>query len=275
MTSPIASQTLLAAQVAASTVRSGSTPGGGAAASAGATSNSTASSSSANTESGTPSATDIVSAKAAAANSATYSFASVTQNARTVLDAGERAYGKQPDMYTTATQWDQTFGGMDRRSLYAVASNSGGQFSVQEQGYAKEVMFDQVSAAMRAGSANPPYADTTSMGNAIAFLNNVSPEEKQSPLWALTMAGAKTGYNVLASEEGKPQVADDGTNPLVKVLMAAMKAAQYDPSKDRTTAGGDSLASILSNPWAKGFEDQIQAAYAAAVPQGSVVNLTV
>jgi hypothetical protein len=216
----------------------------------------------------------IAAAQAAAANSASYSFSTVAQNARTVLDAGEQQYGKQPNMYTTGSQWQQIFGGMDRRSLYAVASNQGGQFSTQEQQTASFFMNKQLSDVVgNVGSMPNENDQMNAFGNYISFLNNVSPEEKQSPEWAMGMASGKTSYNDLASDLGQPQQTYDGTNPLITVLMSAMKAAQYDPSKDITTAGGDSLSSILSNPWAKGFEPQIQAAYAAAIPNGSSVNV--
>lgn len=63
-------------------------------------------------------------------------------------------------------------------------------------------------------------------------------------------------------------------HPLVKVLMAAMKAGQSDASTDKTTATPTSLQGLQSQPWAKGFETQIQAAYTATIPQGSAINIT-
>jgi hypothetical protein len=56
--------------------------------------------------------------------------------------------------------------------------------------------------------------------------------------------------------------------------MAAMKAGQSDPSTTKISAAPNDLQGILSQPWAKGFESQIQSAYAATVSQGSSINIS-
>jgi hypothetical protein len=124
---------------------------------------------------------------------------------------------------------------------------------------------------------NAPGGDARS--NAAGFqkqidlLESASPEEKQSVGWAMNMAAARTSYNLEASDAGLP--AQDGTymSPLVKVLMAAMKAAQSDPSKDLVIGRQDTLADIKAQPWAQGFGDQIDQAYAATIPQGRLLNI--
>ena len=88
------------------------------------------------------------SAKATTASGAKKDFATVAKEARATLDAGYRKLGKTGDVYTTAEEWKTAFGGMDRRSLYAVASSAGGQFSKDEQGAAKYLMAQQQGAAM-------------------------------------------------------------------------------------------------------------------------------
>jgi hypothetical protein len=215
---------------------------------------------------------DITSIKAAASNSGSYSFDVVTQNARAVLDDGIKKLGKQPDIYTNTDQWIQIFGGMDRRSLYAVASNQGGQFITQEQQIAQYTMGQQVSQAIGNAATGSAKDDAAALQRGITFLQDVSPEEKLSIGWASGMASAMTGYNAEASEAGLPAQSYDGTNPLVKVLMAAMKAAQSDPAKDKTTGQTNTLAGILDQPWAQGFETQITSAYASLNPQGSLVD---
>ena len=56
--------------------------------------------------------------------------------------------------------------------------------------------------------------------------------------------------------------------------MAAMSSAKNAPSKDKTCAESTTLQGILAQPWAQGWQSQIQAAYASTIPQGSEVNVT-
>jgi hypothetical protein len=221
----------------------------------------------------TPDSDAIAAAKAAAANSGSYSFSAVAQSARTVLDSSEQQLGHAPDMHTNGKQWDQIFGDMDRRSLYAVASNQGNQFTVAEQQVAQNKMDAQFTAAMGNASTGSEADDMQAFGRGIAFLQSASTEEKQSVRWAAGMASAKTSYNDFASDLGQPPDNDTYSDPLLKVIMAAMKSAQSDPSKDRTIGQSDTLAEIKSQPWAQGFGDQIDAAYAASRPQGGLVDV--
>jgi hypothetical protein len=221
----------------------------------------------------TPDSDAIAAAKAAAANSGGYSFSSVAQSARTVLDSGEQQLGHAPDIYTNGKQWDQIFGNMDRRSLYAVASNQGSQFTVAEQQVARNKMDAQFTAAVGNASTGSGAGNMQAFGRGIAFLQTASPEEKQSVRWAAGMASVKTCYNDYASDLGQPPDNDTYSDPLLKVIMAAMKAGQSDPSKDRTIAQSDTLAEIKSEPWAQGFGDQIDAAYAASRPQGGLLDV--
>jgi hypothetical protein len=87
------------------------------------------------------------------------------------------------------------------------------------------------------------------------------------------MAAAMTSYNQVASDAGQPPQDDTYADPLVKVLMAAMKAAQSDPSNDETVGSEATLADIKGQPWAQGFGDQIDAAYAASRPRGALVDI--
>jgi hypothetical protein len=223
--------------------------------------------------SATPSAEDIAAAKAAAANSGSYSFSVVAQNALTTLNANIKTLGITLSDSTTGAQSQQIFGSLDRRSMYAVASNEGGQFTTLEQQMASYYMNYQLTVVQ--GNVSAAGSDSAAMAdfnNSIKFLQNVSPEEKASVGWAMDMAAAKTSYNDFAADAGEPAQTSDGTNPLVKMLMAAMKAAQSDASKDMTVGQTDTLSGILSQPWAQGFESEIQQAYAVTVRQGSSLN---
>src|ERR1700744_732865 len=134
--------------------------------------NSSAANSAAGTSSG--SAQTLKQSIAAAADSAKYSFATVGQNARTVLDAGITAYGKTPGSQTTQDQWTKIFGVMDRRSLYAVSSNQGGQFTPAEQSEAKTLMDNQLTTAgNNVSSSDPSYKQIADYTDQINYLNNV------------------------------------------------------------------------------------------------------
>lgn len=110
--------------------------------------------------------TTIKDAIAAAAKSGNFDFATVGKNARTVLDAGIADYGQTPGTQTTEQQWIKIFNGMDRRSLYSVASNQGGQFTAQEQSVAKSLMDNQLTNAGDVDSAKRPTSRLRPMANA-------------------------------------------------------------------------------------------------------------
>jgi hypothetical protein len=150
-----------------------------------------------------------------------------------------------PRAYTTQDQWTRLFGGMDRRSLYAAASNQGGQFTTLEQQMAGSMMSQQLSQVLGGvGGGGSETDHAASFKGLTDFPQNVSPEEKQSIGWAMNMASAATSYNAFARDTGQPTQDASFANPLVKVLTEAMKAAQGDPSKDRRTAWPRSRASL-------------------------------
>ena len=74
----------------------------------------------------TTSAKTVAQAIAAAANSVSYDFATVGQNARTVLNAGISAYGQTPGSQTSQQDWVTIFGGMTGvHSLPSPATRAG------------------------------------------------------------------------------------------------------------------------------------------------------
>lgn len=174
-------------------------------------------------------------ANAAAAGVARKDFATVARDARATLDAGYGKLGKTGDVYTTAEQWKTAFGGMDRRSLYAVASNAGGWFSREEQGAAKYLMAQQQGAAMGLDFGAVRFQSDPAAGYkaGIAFLDSVSDEEKASFEWAVQRAASQYAYEVLMRRDGKEPEILDSTNPVVKMVKGALDAlaATDDPSK--------------------------------------------
>jgi hypothetical protein len=175
-----------------------------------------------------PSVVVTLSSAAKAASSSAASgqedFATVANNARATLDAGYKKLGKTPDIYTNYDDWKSAFGGMDRRSLYAVASNKGGQFSKMEQDVAHEFMSDQQAAAMTA--ADPTRRDPAAAYKAgMAFLDSVSPEEKGGSFeWAQQRAVGQYGYEAAMRQKGEEPKNLDSDSPVVKMLKGALDA---------------------------------------------------
>lgn len=124
-------------------------------------------------------------------------FAEAATDARARMDAkyaAMEAAGKPFDAQSKDNADGYSLmGDLDRRSLYAVASNAGDQFTEQEQTLAKTFMNQQLSLAMgvyagpasQAASFKDPFGDDVAarFSAAQAFLDGVSKEEKQSAQW--------------------------------------------------------------------------------------------
>jgi len=175
------------------------------------------------------------SAKAAALSGPKEDFAAVARDARATLDAAYRELGKTGDIYTAAEEWKTTFAGLDRRSLYAVASDASGQFSKEEQGAAKYLMAQQQGAAMGLANGAIRFDSDPAAGYkaGIEFLGSVSEEEKAGFEWAVQRAASQYAYEVLARRDGGEPENLDSTNPVVKMIKGALDAlaATDDPSK--------------------------------------------
>ncbi|MBZ9781572.1 hypothetical protein K9857_08405 [Pseudomonas sp. REP124] len=121
-------------------------------------------------------------------------FADVALDARKRMDekyALMKDSGKPYD--NSMTDRNSLMGDLDRRSLYAVASNEGGQFTKEEIASAQELMRQQAQLATgyyvgpedqkknwRDPFANDPVGRAKA---ALNFLDNMSPEEKSTPQW--------------------------------------------------------------------------------------------
>jgi hypothetical protein len=156
-----------------------------------------------------------VSQPGAASSSKGQSFPEVATDARKRIDdkyALMKSSGKPFD--GTDTDRNSLLGDLDRRSLYAVATNEGGQFSTDEQGAAKGLMRQQerLATGYYSGPADQqkyftdPYA-TDPVGRAkaaLTFLDNMGTEEKAAPEWltqhqTLSDALAQTGSSSQAT----------------------------------------------------------------------------
>ncbi|MBY6264172.1 hypothetical protein EI613_19935 [Azospirillum sp. 412522] len=186
-------------------------------------------------------------------------FATVAKDARASLDAAFEKMGRTADNRTTDAEWKTAVAGLDRRSLYAIASNQGGQFNELEQGLAKTTMSKQVDTAM--GLDNPVAAanQTSAMSKAeIQFLDGVSDEEKTSFDWAKRRASAQFGYEVFSTREGQEPENLDSENPIVKLIKGGL---------DRLKQTGDSSQQLEDTPQYKQavqLSEQLKAANASS-----------
>jgi hypothetical protein len=210
----------------------------------------------------------------AAANSASFDFATVGQNARTVLDAGIAAYGQPPSDQTSDKDWVKIFGGMDRRSLYAVSSNQGGQFSPQEQKIAKTIMDAQLANVSDVDSSASTSQQIAGYSQKASFLNNVSAEEKKSASWAYSMADAQTAARMADINSKMPQISG-GVSPLLNTLMGAMYNVRNQTPGTVDFGTVNSLSDITSQPWARNYASQIEQAFAAGYQPGGSISVSV
>lgn len=167
-------------------------------------------------------------------------FATVAKDARAAIDAkyAELAANGKPMDYMHATQesWDTVYGGLDRRALFAIASNSDGSFSKDEQDTAQSIMSQQQGQAMMA--ADPTGNDHAARFRAgVAFLEGVSDEEKASANWAVQRAANQFGYEQSMRSSGREPDDLDSENPLVAMIKGAMDRLK-DKSPEAVATGG-------------------------------------
>ena len=131
-------------------------------------------------------------------------FADVAAEARTALDAGYVKLGKVATSHTTNEQWRKTvgLGDMDRRSLYAVASNEGGLFSEAESEAARIEMARRAAEVMMKGVRPGSSPDSTNYKAMLDYYDAASAEEKDSFEWAEGRASAEFLYETRIETEG-------------------------------------------------------------------------
>jgi len=168
----------------------------------------------------------------------TKDFATVATDARSTLDAFFAKQGKPASIYTPGKQWDDVLGTLDRRSLYAIASNEGGRFSELEQGHARNAMGQQLVAAI--GLTDGTYSTDPAAGfrAGIAFLDGVSEEEQGSKLWATERAATQWSYEMTMRRDGREPEDVESDNPLVRMILEAME--EWAALRDRTERFEDS-----------------------------------
>lgn len=198
------------------------------------------------------------------------SFSQVALDARASMDAqyaAMKASGKPFDMNSWEGKDVYTLmDNLDRRSLYAVKSNQGGQFTKDEQTMASIIMGQQEGLAMglytgptsKAGAYASPFNSVSDgLKNGVHFLDSVSSEEKSSLEWAIERAGAQITYENAAENEHKVPEKLDSESPLVKLIMAAMNTMKHHPNSAWTTGSLTTADDLKRQPWFNGFESQL------------------
>lgn len=229
------------------------------------------------TRDGTPATAlaDAVADPGKAGNSAGMTQDEVAKDARARMDAVYKSMADsgQPFDYNSfeGRDWNSLMAGLDRRSLNAVRSDVGGQFTKQEQEIAGNLMQQQQGLAT--GLYNGPISQEGSFTDpfngdhparfkaAAAFLDKVSDEEKTTIPWAVNRASAQLSHQWLASERGDPNGEVTSDHPLVNVLVAAMDTMRTGNKSRGITRGAlDSLDGLKAQPWFQGFESQFDEA---------------
>lgn len=163
---------------------------------------------SASTAAATSSSATVVTLSAAAqaalsAQNNVTDFATVVADTRAMLDALYKEAGLTGPLNAAGEQ-KIYFNTLDRRALYAMATNGGQAFSVDEQNLAKtelqarfdEVLKPQAAVARITGDWSRTYQA------AIDYLQEAGAEEKASAAWAGQMQALQKGYDTSVAQGG-------------------------------------------------------------------------
>ncbi len=174
-----------------------------------------------------------------ASDAATPDFTTVTNDARSALDklyAATKVTGPlDSDGKTTID-----LSSLDRRSLFAIATNNGGKFTPDEQKVASGELTNRFNVALA------PAAAATSMTKnytvvykaALDYLDGASAEEKATTTWAAQRAAVQKGYD---AAKQNPSTAPTG----ISGDPVAAYFAQY-PDGTAPTTSTESFADVAS-----------------------------
>ncbi len=198
-------------------------------------------------------------------------FATLAKDARAALDAGYQKLGKTGDIHTSFKDWQSLLGGLDRRSLYAIASNEGGQFNESERIGAENLMDKELTNAMGVDQTIAAAGKITSdmFLKGVRFMDGVSDEEKTSMFWAEKRAGLQFSYEGRSRQEGKEPENVDSESPLAKLIKGGLENLRRtgDPSRQ--------LADTPEYRQAAQLSDQLKAGLKArSAPGGRAVDIT-
>lgn len=121
-------------------------------------------------------------------------FATVTANARAALDDLYKVAGVTSPLQDGKLTIDLS--GLDRISVFAIASNSEGEFTADEQSAAAQELQNRFDAAMKPmKAAAEVVGDYSSLYKAaLSYFDGMSAKEKAAPGWADQRAALAAGY---------------------------------------------------------------------------------
>ncbi len=178
-----------------------------------------------------------------ASEAATPDFTTVTNDARAALDKLYAA-AKVSGPLTTDGKTTVDLSSLDRRSLFAIATNSGGKFTPDEQSVASGELTNRFNAALA------PAAAATSMTRnytvvykaALEYLDGASAEEKATTTWAAQRAAVQKGYDAAKQKpDTAPSVSGD---PVAAYLAKYPDGAPAGTTKTFTTVATDARAAL-------------------------------
>jgi hypothetical protein len=170
-------------------------------------------------------------------------FAAVTTQARTALDNLYKAANVSKPFADDEPTID--ISSLDRRAVYAIASNSQGLFTADEQKLAAQQLQQRFDAAMKpALEAAKLLNDYSSLyKTALAYFDGMSPEEKADPAWVQQRAALSQGYQqALQNPAALPQ--NIPNDPLADFITRDAEAPASDPAKAFDTAASKARAAL-------------------------------
>lgn len=154
-------------------------------------------------------------------------FAMVTANARIALDDLYKAAGVTSPLQDDKLTIDLS--GLDRISVFAIASNSEKEFTADEQSAAAQELQNRFDAAMKPmKAAAEVVGDYSSLYKAaLSYFDGMSAKEKAAPGWADQRAALAAGYQATQQNPGAlPQgIAND---PIAAFVKRTEKAGDTD-----------------------------------------------
>ncbi|PFG08594.1 hypothetical protein [Marinobacter sp. LV10MA510-1] len=199
-------------------------------------------------------------------------FGQVAIDARASMDNNyERleSIGKSyPPNNAPAESRNSLLGELDRRALYAVASNQGEMFTKDEQAIARNKMNQQQGLAM--GLYNGPTSEKDQFFDpfvgdrvsrfkaAIEFLDAVGNEEKGTSFeYAYQRAAVQRVYERASIQSGETPEELIPDSPLIRLLYEAMEAAETSESRSITEGLILNAEDIQKQSWFSGYESRL------------------
>jgi hypothetical protein len=183
-------------------------------------------------------------ARAQLANAATVKdFSAVTSEARATLD-GLYAAAKVTGPLDAAGNATIDLSSLDRRSLFAIASNIAGKFTTDEQSVASTELNNRFNAALA-----PAAATTKLTGNygavyqaALSYLDGASGEEKATAAWSAQRAAVLKG--VQATQQNPSTAPSNIASDPVAAYLAQYPGGSTAATEDFSSVARDVRAKL-------------------------------